>query len=274
MTTYAFDVETDVTPDGPGRWLTTIGSQWNIDANPNGGYALSPLLRAMVATGTAHPDPISLTTHFLRPAVGDATGQIETELVRSGRRTSTVRGQLVQDGKTRLTAMATLADLAGGGSDTGDRDAVGGTTLTIPPPALASPDDCVGRPTLPQGVELAIASRVDVRIDPRYATPAGHDAAVTAGWIRFADGRQPDTLALPLFTDAFPPSIFALAGRIGWVPTIELTVHVRRRPAPGWIRARFETREATGGLLVEDGVLWDETDQVVARSRQLAMSSV
>lgn len=270
MTTFAFDDETAISPDGPGRWKTTISSDWNIDTNPNGGYAVSPLLRAMASEAEGHPDSVSLTTHYLRPALGSTDATIETEVVRRGRRTSTLRAEMHQDGKARLSAIATMADLSADSDDS----TIGDTSLDIAVPEIAPLDDCVERRDLAQGVELPIASRVDIRIDPRYAGFGAADEAVTAGWIRLKDGRDPDSLVLPLFADSFPPSIFALAGRVGWVPTIELTVHVRRRPVPGWIRAQFVTREVAGSLLVEDGVLWDASDRVVARSRQLAMASV
>ncbi|MGH1488112.1 MAG: thioesterase family protein [Acidimicrobiales bacterium] len=268
MTTFAFDVETAIEPDGPGRWLTTISSDWNINTNPNGGYAATPLLRAMAAEAEGHPDPVSLTTHYLRPALGDQDATIITEVARRGRRTSTVRGSMHQDGKPRLESVATFADL----SAIPDGSEIDGSSLEIPPPDLAPVEQCVNRLELRQGVVLALASRVEIRIDPRYAEPGVAGEAVTAGWIRLLDGRAPDSLTLPLFADSFPPSVFGLVGQTGWVPTIELTVHVRRRPAPGWIRARFVTREIAGATLIEDGTLWDETDRIVARSRQLAMA--
>ena len=78
-------------------------------------------------------------------------------------------------------------------------------------------------------------------------------------------------MSLPLFCDAFPPSLFALYGYIGWVPTLELTVQIRRKPAAGWILATFETDDLHNGLFIETGTLWDSAGQLVARSRQLAM---
>ncbi len=55
------------------------------------------------------------------------------------------------------------------------------------------------------------------------------------------------------------------------MPTVELTVHLRRHPRPGWVRARFTCDDLAGGRMVESGTLWDEGGAVVARSRQLGL---
>jgi acyl-CoA thioesterase len=53
--------------------------------------------------------------------------------------------------------------------------------------------------------------------------------------------------------------------------TIELTVHVRARPAPGWLACRSYTRFVTGGYHEEDFEVWDSAGTLVAQSRQLAL---
>ena len=68
------------------------------------------------------------------------------------------------------------------------------------------------------------------------------------------------------------PAVFNSGLPMGWVPTVELTVHVRARPAPGPLRCRFTTRFVTGGALEEDGEVWDSADVLVAQSRQLALT--
>ena len=80
-----------------------------------------------------------------------------------------------------------------------------------------------------------------------------------------------DTVALVSALDAFPPTIVNTHLPIGWVPTPELTAHVRARPAPGWLRPRYATRFVTGGFLEVDTELWDGNDQLVAHARQLAL---
>jgi hypothetical protein len=86
---------------------------------------------------------------------------------------------------------------------------------------------------------MAIVDRLDIQLHPEQAEPGQAGQARVGGWIRFRDGREPDPLACLLFVDAFPPPVFGLFGAVGWVPTVELTVHVRCRPAPGWILGSF-----------------------------------
>ena len=74
-----------------------------------------------------------------------------------------------------------------------------------------------------------------------------------------------------LFADAFPPSIFGLVGNIGWVPTLELTVQIRRKPSPGWVQGDFNTLDLNDGRMIEDGLLWDNDGNLIAQSRQISL---
>ncbi len=257
----AFETETALTAAGAGRWFVELSTSWDIGENANGGYAMTPVLRALAQVG-GHADPISVTTHFLRPIQGGGRADVGAELVRRGRTVSVARGVLSQGGKDRLTVTAALGDVGGDHAD---------PSIDLPPPEFPGPEDCADRSGSLQGVDLAIASRVDVRLPPARTLLGASDDAVTEGWIRFADGTPPSALALPLFADAFPPSLFSKFGRVGWVPTIELTVHVRRHPVPGWIQARFECDDLADGRMVESGTLWDSEGRVVARSRQIGL---
>jgi acyl-CoA thioesterase len=259
------DDETAVRALGDGRFATRLHAAWNIGANANGGYAMLPALRAVAAMST-HPDPLSVTVHYLRPAAGDVDGEVSVRTGRIGRSTTNVAATLVQEGKERLTLVAVLGDLS---------EVTAGTTadpgLTLSPPDLPPPSVCIDRGELMQGVELPILSRVEVRLRPEMLRPDPGAAAVVEGWIRFADGTPPEARWLPLFADAFPPALNARIGRTGWVPTIELTVQVRRRPVAGWVRARFECDDVDDGRMIESGTLWDDSGAVVARSRQLGL---
>ncbi|MFN3217257.1 MAG: thioesterase family protein [Acidimicrobiales bacterium] len=272
-----FDDETAVERAGPGEWSAAISSAWNIGEVPNGGYSLAIVLGA-IARDAGHVDPLSVTCHFLRPVGPGRPAIVTTDVVRSGRTVSTVCGRLRQDGKERLVVMAAMGDLAGteaaaGGGTAGDEPtgAGPGGWADVEPPDLPPPDRCVARTGDAQGVALALRSRVEVRLHPDQAEPGVGGDAEMSGWIRFADGRPPDARGLVLFADAFPPSLFGRLGRVGWVPTIELTVHVRRRPAPGWVMGRFRCDDLDGGRMIEDGALWDADGRLVARARQLGL---
>ena len=259
------DEETSLRPLGDGRYATRLHAAWNIGANANGGYALLPALRAMLDLAV-HPDPLSVTVHYLRPAEGDCDGEVTARIVRTGRSTTNATATMAQGGTDRLVAHAVLGDLAkaapGAAADPG---------LVPEPPELPPPHACVDRKQLGQGVVLPILSRVDVRIRPEHAAPDASGPAIVEGWIRFADGAPATAAWLPLFADAFPPALHRRIGRVGWVPTIELTVHVRRRPASGWVLARLECDDVDGGRMIESGTLWDSSGAVVARSRQLGL---
>jgi len=242
-------------------WGGQVHPAWNIGANPNGGYLLALAGQALRQAYPAQPDPLSITVHYLRPGLGGQPCRIDTQLLRSGRTLGTLRATLQQDGQARLELLAAMGSL----------DASGGTTLALPAPELPPPDQCLPRSAPAQGVALPILQRLDIRLHPDEARPGGAGRAQVTGWIRFADGREPDALACLLFADAFPPAVFGLLGMVGWVPTLELTVHLRRRPAPGWMIGRFWSNDLADGRIIEDGALWDSQGHLVAQSRQLAL---
>ncbi len=113
--------------------------------------------------------------------------------------------------------------------------------------------------------------RLDIRLHPDEAKAAVAGNARISGWVRFKDRRTPDTRAALLFADALPPAVFGLRRAVGWVPTLELTVHIRRRPSPGWILGQFVSQNIGDGVMIEDGLLWDSEGYLVAQSRQLAL---
>jgi len=255
---FVFDRDISVSPAGTGRWLGRIDPKWNIAGTPNGGYLVSIGLDA-IARALPHPDPFAVSTHF--PSRAEA-GEVEIgiDVIRAGRTHSTASVRLIQGGETRALVVATF----------GDFQAISGPTLVREtPPSFPPPDECVPAtgPIAPDFMK-----QFDLRLTPDTATwatgtPSG--VAEMCGWIRFGDGRDPDTRSLALFADSFPPTVFNV-GPAMWVPTLELTVHVRSRPAPGWLQCRFQTRYLIEGYLEEDGEIWDSRGRLVALSRQLA----
>ena len=258
-----FETETAIEPDGEGRWTAQISSAWNIRDNANGGYLLTPALRALREL-TGHPDPLTVTTHFFRPGRGDQPAEITAELLKPGRTVSTAMATLSQEGKPRLTMVAGFGDV----DATTPHDA----GWSIPTPDMPGPDECIDRSQITQGVTVALNQRNEIRVDPAcFEAPDDGSPTEMRGWARFRDGSDPSVLALPFVADSFPPTVFTRLGPIGWVPTLELTVHVRRRPAPGWLACQVWTDDLHNGKLVESCRIWDSTGALVAQGRQLGL---
>jgi acyl-CoA thioesterase len=263
--TFLFDADTLPGSDG-----LQLGSLWNIGDKPNGGYAMAAMARTMCAQtideGAPHRDPITITTHYLRPTQpGAAT--VNTQTLRIGRSFTSASASLSQ-GETASTRLHTLATFGTLGEPADPM------YLAITPPEIPSPDECIERTQAQQFPDLSsISQSTDIRLHPNTGWLRGERTGIaeSIGWVRLRDGRDPDPWALLYFADALPPTMFELMADRAWVPTIELTVHVRAKPAPGWIVCRMTTRHVAADRFEEDGELWDSTGRLVAQSRQLAM---
>ena len=258
-----YTTETDVNLVGDGRYRSIVSPSWNIGDNPNGGYLLSVVLSA-IRQAAGVDDALSVTAHYLRPGLAGADLFVDVDVVRSGRTLTSVRATAVQEGKERLLVTAALGTLAAADPD-------GPYSMTLDPPEMPSPDQCIDRQQLTQGLDLPILSRLDVRIHPDDLAPDPQGTASMRGWIRLKDRSEPDTRSLVLFADAFPPAVLSRYGSVGWVPTLELTAHVRAAPSPGWVQASFEVDDLRNGYLIESGTLWDSKGELVLRSRQLGL---
>jgi hypothetical protein len=253
---YEFDAATAVVSSGKGRWVGAITPGWDIGGNANGGYVLALAGRALRDLAQ-RPDPITVTAHYLAPAPAGPV-EVTGSVVKAGKRFTTVTGSLVQDQREVLRVLATFGDVSVGHGN----DWIGG-----PPPDLPEPSACEPRDTFNGAVPVPLMGRLDVRL-----APTRDGSGVVEGWFGFADGRPADTLALLLAADAFPPAYFTLGRGAGWVPTVELTVHVRAVPSPGPLACRFTTRFVQGGFLEEDGEIWSSDGRLVALSRQMALT--
>jgi hypothetical protein len=263
-----FDRDTAVELREPGVYDAALSGGWAIGHALNGGYLLSTIGRAL-SQALPHPDPFSVSAHYLTAtAAGPAV--IRTDTARTGRTLSTASAGLFQtdeEGREveRVRVLAAYGDL---GSLPGD------VRTSAKPPAMPPMGSCLSSRDDPGGAVAApvMAERMDLRVDPAtcgWAVGAPSGRGEMRAWFALADGREPDPLTLLTAVDALPPTAFEMGLR-GWVPTVELTVHVRARPAPGPLRVSIVTANLAGGFLEEDAEVWDSEDRLVAQSRQLA----
>ena len=258
---------TAVTPaEQEGDFTARVHEGWDILGNANGGYLLAIAGRAL-SQATGRPDPVTVTAHFLAPGrPGPAT--VTTQVSKVGKRFTTAAATLATE-RPLITVLGTFGELA---DSEGDEATASRLHVAGSPPDLPDPDDCPSMSGSDSAPEFM--HRIDLRLHPEDAgfvvgEPTGTPRV--RGWFRLRDGEPVDTIGLLCAVDAFPPTAFNAKLPVAWTPTVELTAHVRARPAVGWLACSFSTRFVTGGFLEADGEVWDSTGALVAQSRQLAL---
>lgn len=250
---------------GPGRWSAEVAEGWGIFDITNGGYLMAIATRAM-ANESEGRDLISVTGTFANP-LSPGPVDVDVETLKRGRSLTTTRATLSRDDRPSLFVTGVSADH--------DRPANPITLALGGPPDLPSPEDCYrAMPSEDGPLPPPFVGKIDSRIHPDdvAATYGQQDSdPVIRGWFRLLDDEPLDSHGVVQAADAFQPAIFTSNSALGWTPTVELNVQIRN-PAPnGWMACRFATRFIGGGMLEEDGEIWDEEGRLVALSRQLAL---
>jgi acyl-CoA thioesterase len=259
--TFEFDEAVALTQDAsiahlPQRW--TMGPGY-----AHGGYLMSIALAA-AAAASPRPDAVTMSAHFVRPArVGSA--DIRTDLLKAGRSLATVTAEILQEDKVVVSTITTFGDLA-----TADDVLFQSVAMPdIPARDVCLRADPAESPLLPE-----MAANIDLYLTQdsvAWTRGVALENATMMGWVRFADHRPIDEVSLPMFADALPPPVFSVGAFAPWTPTIELTLHIRRRPDTEWLAVAFRTDLIGGTFFESSGTLWDDQGRLVAMSRQLQL---
>jgi acyl-CoA thioesterase len=258
------ELDSSLTADGPSAFDAVISPDWGMKSTPNGGYLMSLVLRAMGRVFPLH-DPLTATAHYNEQTeIGPA--RIEVETIRVGRTLARGMARLIQGDRERMRVLAAFGTLP----------AASGHPLYSVPRSfdLAPLDECTAVVVgTPDGGRASVREHFDVRYDPSsigWVSGAPTGKPQIRAWVRASDGSEPDRHLLPVVVDALPSTAFDL-GVDTWVPTVELTIHQRARPAPGWLQCAWDSTLVADGMLEEDGQIWDSAGNLVAMSRQLAL---
>jgi acyl-CoA thioesterase len=258
---FEFDADTRLLGEGP-EFEAALPEDWGGVPGVNGGFMLALCTRAL-ARVLPFPDPLVVSGFYLRPG-SPGPARVSTEVIRAGKTTAFGSAALWRDGKEVLRTTAAFSDLAQTAARSAGHEFSAGATPDLPPP-----EECWGfEPGAVRGV--SIASHFDYRIPAAPGWLRGQPTGEPRYefWMRFRDGRPADLLALPLIVDAAPPAVLELGIAS---TTVELTVHLRARPASGWLACRTWTSYVGGGYHEEDFEVWDSAGTLVAQSRQLAL---
>jgi hypothetical protein len=258
---YSFDSDLRMEITGESSFEGMITPNWSVNGDPNGGYLMAFMASAMRELSDKKR-PLIVTANYL--ARGETClSQVIVESISTGKQLNRLQARLIQNGveKTR-----------GWGTFMGENDYADVNRYEKEPPLLPLRDDCFPFPALPK---YTLFSSMDMLLDPSCAgwiKGEGELAGISEhrGWIKFNDNRPCDHLSLLLMADAFPPPVLARHGALAWVPTIEYSVNVRALSDTPWIKAVFRSHFVTGGIVEEDGELWDENGKLLVVSRQIA----
>jgi acyl-CoA thioesterase len=258
-----FDTDTAVTPLGDGRFAADIDREWWVGRGPHGGYVAAIVMRALTAAlGDPERAPRSLTIHFTAPP-REGPAEIEARVERSGRSLSTLSARMTQG--ERLVALALAAF---------SRPYPSAVEFAEAPPAVRPPEDARPVPEMPD--RPGFIRFLDMRPALGARPFSGSEEALTGGWLRLAEPRPLDPVALAFYADAWWPAAFPRLERPALAPTVDLTVHFRAtlpvtEEPHDFLLGAFRSRTAGEGFVEEDGELWTRDGRLLAQSRQLAL---
>jgi len=256
---HLFDHDILFEPDGPLSFYGQITDNWSINGIADGGYLMAILAKAMMQHSEMKATPI-ITANFLnRCEPGDA--EILIEKMSASKQFNRFQGSLRQKGKEKIRAFGTFSDE--------NRECLL-ESCEAKCPEIAELEKCL---PVPEMTNYPLFSQLDVRLDPActgWLSGKLSSKSESKGYIKFKKNRPFDVPSILLIADSFPPPVLSSQGMVAWVPTIELSVNVRKIPTTEWLRCSFRTRFITCGLLEEDGEIWDQKDELVAISRQIA----
>lgn len=260
---FELDRATALEALGDNHFAGRITRDFWIAIGPNGGYLAAIALRgAMLALADAQRAPRSMHVRYLAPP-REGDFELRTVLVRAGRSMTTLDASMHQAGRMFLTASFCFSA------------PFSGPTFQDGTPPAALPLAAA----VPLGRSIPMNDRFDARVAIGAASRAGMRAE-TGGYLRLADGRPLDMIALAAFWDSWPPALFFRKLQPEWqggMPTVEASVYFRRPvPFDGFrpsdhVLVRMRSAMAHDGFVEEDGEIWSLEGQLLVQSRQLAL---
>lgn len=254
------DFPIEIEADKQGRHRVELSKNWSIVDSLTAGY-LQTVATAAAMTTTRHPHPVAVSSQFLVQAQpGEAQAQVD--VLRAGKTIDTVRVTLYQDDQAVSVSTVTASTLESRPADVDHCK-----QIHLPPPERCTrleADSLRDR-------RLNVLEQVELRLAPECITVlhGSADGSFTLrGWLRMADGTDPDPLICLAVIDAFPPVSYTI-GRYGWAPTVQMTSYVRDMPAPGWLRAEKRGRLLANGWIDDSCTMRDSAGKVVAQAHQL-----
>ncbi|MFC3070917.1 thioesterase family protein [Phenylobacterium soli] len=249
--------------EGPGRWITTAGPEWE---NPGGGlwggYPIGLTVRVLEAEAEAVGEPVCLTlTYVDRLPVGELS--VRTRRMRQGGSVGVWQVDIGPAGSDEVSvhAVATLA-----------RRPPTPDFAFAEMPLLADPET-LPAPESPGGRRHFGAQAFERRTTESFPIPPGGDSFSLA-WVRPRIAPW-DKALIGMVTDNSPPRAFYALGSGVMTTTLSLTVYLHATAAEiaaagdDYILIECEGRVGGGGASDERSSYWRRDGKLLATSEQL-----
>jgi len=253
--------DTSVKRKDENTWEAELTDDWNIGGVANGGYSMATAARAL-SECLDHKDPLSITGHYLS-RVESGKAILEIEKLNIGRSVSTALLRFIQGEEERIRFTACFTDFS---------KSKGDTLQERGPPDFPPIEECIKMP-YKKGFTPVLEKQIDRRFTPKsdwWEEDRERDRACLDAYMSWPGGEPADLFSVIFFLDTMSPPIFNRLGSRGWVPSIELTLHLMQKPSPGPLKMRGKTDFVTSGFLEEDDEIWDSADNLIGQARQMA----
>jgi acyl-CoA thioesterase len=245
-----------------GRASVDFPADWAQGRSTFGGLVAAVALRAMRAVVSPDHRPQSIQATFVGPLASGAA-DIATNLLRSGRTTTSVEARLSQDGELRAVVQAVF----------GQQRSSGVVVAGPAAPAVPPPDGVVEFPYL-EGVTPTFTQHFGYRWTIGQAPFTQARDGEIGGWCRFREDQGlGDAEVVLALLDAWPAPVLSLlkqpapASSVTW--TVGLLDQAFTQPSDGWWLFHGRTIAAAAGYAQTSAILWAPDRRAVATSHQL-----
>jgi len=251
------------------KFIVNPDTNYFVGSTPHGGYLMAVMHKAL-ANVLPHSTAITSSVQYL-DRIDAKPFQLEVEVFKTGRGSSSGIVKLKQDDKICTTFTATCSDF---------EFMKGYDDLQKPLPNIfLDKDRCeyvkMNYDKISKGFTPAFIQQLECSIHPDHAwwnRKADEDntdnEARCSAFLEMKGGR-PDQFCLSFYSDILPPVVCNKYGPLGWIPTITLTTHIRQLPSTNELYADFKATDINKGYFEQDCNIWDLNGNLVASSRQL-----
>ncbi|MEH6492810.1 acyl-CoA thioesterase [Halopseudomonas sp.] len=240
----------------------TIPTDWAQGRAGYGGLVAALVVQGMRAK-VADGRPLrSLAITFVGPVTPGEVMSVEVEVLREGRAVSQVLGRALQNGQT----MCIIQGSFGAGRESSV------DVAALPAPAAPEPESCQRMPYI-EGLNPPFIRYFDVRWTIGDYPCTNSRKREMGGWMRFDEQfAHFDTVHLVGLVDVWPPAVLphlkerAPASSLTW--TIEFVQPQPDLGAEGWLLYKANIEHARDGYGHIAAMIWSQTGELVAISRQ------